>query len=86
MSIDLSVVEATASEALCRTAVVESRVNVLESVTRSLNDSPVYWATEADLNLLRGQVNELYNIVHELRHSVEQLDSQLNALSVNQLL
>lgn len=86
MSTDLSVLEVKASEALYRTAVVEDRVSVLESVTRSLNNSTARLVTEADLDLLHGELNGLWSIVHDLKQSVEQLDSQLNSLSLNQLL
>ena len=86
MSIDLEALEVKANETFYRTTIVEDRVSVLESVTRSLNNSTARLVTEADLDLLRGELNELWNIVDKLKNSVEQLDSQLNALSVNQLL
>lgn len=86
MNTDLSGLEITANEALYRTAAVEDRVSVLESVTQSLNSSTARLVTEADLDLLRRELNELWSIVHDLKQSVEQLDAQLNSLSINQLL
>ena len=86
MNTDLSGLEITANEALYRTAAVEDRVSVLESVTQSLNSSTARLVTEADLDLLRRELNELWSIVRDLKQSVEQLDAQLNSLSINQLL
>lgn len=59
MNTDLSGLEITANEALYRTAAVEDRVSVLESVTQSLNSSTARLVTEADLDLLRRELNEL---------------------------
>lgn len=85
MSTDLDILEATAHEALYRTAVVEDRVSALESVTGPLS-STARLVTSADIDLLRDELNELWTIVSKLQCSVQQMDAQLNSLSVNQLL
>lgn len=76
MSTDLDILETTAHEALYRTAAVEDRVSALESVTGSLRS----------IDLIRDELNELWTIVSELKRAVQQMDAQLNSLSVNQLL
>ena len=85
MSTDLDILEATAHEALYRTAAVEDRVSALESVTGPLS-STARLATSADIGLFRDELNELWGIVSELKRAVQQMDDQLNSLSVNQLL
>ena len=85
MSTDLDILEATARAALYRTAVVEDRVNALESVAGPLR-STARLVTSADIELLRDELNELWSIVSELKRAVQQMDDQLNSLSVNQLL
>ena len=85
MSTDLDILEATARAALYRTAVVEDRVSALESVTGPLS-STARLVTSADIDLLRDELNELWTIVSKLECSVQQMDTQLNSLSVNQLL
>ena len=85
MSTDLDILEATAHEALYRTAVVEDRVSALESVTGPFS-STARLVTSADIDLLRDELNELWTIVSKLECSVQQMDAQLNSLSVNQLL
>lgn len=84
MSTDLSGLEATASEALYRTAVVEDRVSVLEAKISS--GSQTRLVTSEEVNSLHVEINELWNIAYGLQRSVEQLSSQLNSLAINQLL